>query len=107
MMLKKITSLEINDLPIRYKIIALLLIISILPSIGFGSLISMAVDKIMEKQATKHTLQLIGLANKSLESYVENMQDISYLVSFNPDIIHFLQDAEATNSQYQMQQFLQ
>ncbi|WP_309296638.1 sensor histidine kinase [Niallia sp. NCCP-28] len=107
MMLKKITSLEINDLPIRYKIIALLLIISILPSIGFGSLISIAVDKIIEKQATKHTLQLIGQANKSLESYVENMQDISYLVSFNPEIIQFLQDGEATNNQYQMQQFLQ
>nr|WP_160725115.1 sensor histidine kinase [Bacillus sp. USDA818B3_A] len=108
-MLKKMTSLEINDLPIRYKIIALLLIISILPSIGFSSMISMAVDKIIEKQATKHTLQLIGQANQSLESYVENMQDTSYLVSFNADIIRFLQDGKAANEndQYEMQQFLQ
>lgn len=109
MTLKKIISLEINDLPIRYKIIALLLIISILPSICFGSLISLAVDKIIEKQVTEHTLQLIGQANKSLESYVENMQDISYYISMNPEVIDFLRKDEnrETVNQYEIEQFLQ
>jgi two-component system, sensor histidine kinase YesM len=108
--LKKITSLEINDLPIRFKIIALLLVISILPSIGFGSLINMAVNKVIEKQTTGHTLQLLGQANKSLESYIENMQDISYIISFNPEINTFLQDGDenlGVNNQYQIRQFLQ
>lgn len=109
MSLKKIISLEINDLPIRYKIIALLLIISIVPSIGFGSLISLAVDKIIEKQVTEYTLQLIGQANKSLESYVENMQDISYFISMNPEVIDFLRKDEnqETVNQYEIEQFLQ
>lgn len=109
MTLKKITSLEINDLPIRFKIIALLLVISILPSIGFGSLINTAVNKVIEKQTTGHTLQLLGQANQSLESYIENMQDISYIISFNPEINTFLQDGEnlGANNQYQIRQFLQ
>lgn len=109
MTLKKLTSFGINDLPIRYKIIALLLIISILPSIGFGSLVSLAVDKIIEKQETEHTLQLIGQANKSLEAYVETMQDISYILSFNPDILGFLhgEGNQGTTNQYEMEQFLQ
>lgn len=98
-----------NDLPIRYKIIALLLVISILPSIGIGSLISLAVNKIIEKQVTDHTLQLIGQANKSLESYIENMQDSSYVISFNPEIIDFLNDGKerTLTNQYSMKQFLQ
>ncbi|THE14037.1 sensor histidine kinase [Bacillus timonensis] len=96
-------------MPIRYKIIALLLIISILPSIGLGSLISLAVDKIIEKQVTEHTLQLLGQANKSLESYVENMQDISYFISMNPQVIDFLQHDvnQEGNHQYDIEQFLQ
>ncbi|MEH7177011.1 sensor histidine kinase [Neobacillus vireti] len=108
-MLKKVKSFEINDLPIRSKIIVLLLVISILPSIGFGSLVSIAVDKIIEKQASEHTLQLIGQANKSLESYGETMQDVSYLISFNPDIIRFLQGEEyqGSNDNYQLKKFLQ
>ncbi|WP_347561784.1 cache domain-containing sensor histidine kinase [Bacillus timonensis] len=107
--LKKVISLGINDMPIRYKIIALLLIISILPSIGLGSLISLAVDKIIEKQVTEHTLQLLGQANKSLESYVENMQDISYFISMNPQVIDFLQHDvnQEGNHQYDIEQFLQ
>lgn len=89
------------------KIIALLLIISILPSIGLGSLISLAVDKIIEKQVTEHTLQLLGQANKSLESYVENMQDISYFISMNPQVIDFLQHDvnQEGNHQYDIEQF--
>jgi two-component system, sensor histidine kinase YesM len=108
-MLKKVKSFEINDLPIRTKIIVLLLVISILPSIAFGSLVNMAVDKIIEKKASEHTLQLIGQANKSLESYGETMQDVSYLISFNPDIIRFLHGDEDldSNDNYQLKKFLQ
>ncbi|MDR4890073.1 sensor histidine kinase [Fredinandcohnia sp. QZ13] len=107
--LKKVISLGINDIPIRYKIVALLLIISILPSIGLGSLISLTVDKIIDKQVTDHTLQLLGQANKSLESYVENMQDISYFISMNPQVIDFLQQDEIKESdhEYEIEQFLQ
>jgi two-component system, sensor histidine kinase YesM len=107
--MKKFKSFEINDFPIRYKIITLLLLISILPSIVLSSLVSFAGDKIIEKQASKHTLQLIGQANKSLEAYVDNMQDISYLISFNPETIQFLHSGENQdpNSSYQINQFLQ
>jgi two-component system, sensor histidine kinase YesM len=107
--MKKFKSFEINDFPIRYKIITLLLLISILPSIVLSSLVSFAGDKIIEKQASKHTLQLIGQANKSLEAYVDNMQDISYLISFNPETIRFLHSGENQdpNSSYQINQFLQ
>ncbi|MFC4322503.1 cache domain-containing sensor histidine kinase [Litchfieldia salsa] len=104
--------LQIDNLPIRYKIIALLLGISILPSIVLGLLINVTVDRIMEKQDAEHTLQLIGQANKSLESYVENMQNISYLISFDQDVKRFLKNSENEfqpdpDYSYQIRQFLQ
>lgn len=109
MTLKNINSFGMNDLPIRYKMVALLLIISILPSIGFGYLISLAVDKTIEKQVTEHTIQLIGQANKSLETYVENMQDISYFISMNPQVIDFLRhdQTQEFDQQYEIEQFFQ
>jgi len=109
--MKSLLSFEINNIPIRYKIITLLLLISILPSIALGSLISLTVSKIIDNQVTDHTLQLIGQANKSLESSVENLQNISYLISFDPAIENFLyenesiEDSEAIDD-YQMRQFL-
>ncbi|MBD8070597.1 sensor histidine kinase [Bacillus sp. PS06] len=101
--------MEMNNLPIRYKIIALLLVISILPSIGLGILINVTVDRIMEKQDADHTLQLIGQANKSLESYVENMQNISYLISFDQEVKNFLTDRKSHTADqgYRIRQFLQ
>ena len=78
--------LEMNNLPIRYKLIIHFMIISILPSICLGILISWAANNVISKQVNANTLQLIGNANKSLESYVSEIQNITYLISFNPDV---------------------
>lgn len=106
--LNKLKGVEINNFPIRYKIIVLLLLISIVPSICLGFLINVTVDKIIDKQVTENTLQLIGQANKSLEANVENMQNISYLLSFDPAITSFLQhDSSVPYDEYQIKKFLQ
>lgn len=81
----------LNNLPIRYKLIVHFLLISILPSIGLGLLTNWTVDRIIERQITDTTLQLIGKVNHSLEAYVENLQSMTYFISFNPEVRRFLE----------------
>ncbi|MFP3126645.1 sensor histidine kinase [Ectobacillus funiculus] len=101
-----------NNLPIRYKLISLLLVISILPSMGLGLLTGWTVERIIERQVTQNTFQLIGQVNKTLEFYASNMQNISYLISFNPEIKRFLEEGDERqgpeiNNKYSTLQFLQ
>ncbi|MGM7719978.1 cache domain-containing sensor histidine kinase [Metabacillus sp. Hm71] len=103
---------KLNNFPIRYKIITLLLLISILPSMGLGLLTGYTVERIIDNQATQHTLQLIGQVNKTLESYASNMQNISYLLSMDPEINTFLSQKQPTTNQtedevYSIRQFMQ
>nr|WP_299089439.1 sensor histidine kinase [uncultured Metabacillus sp.] len=103
---------KLNNFPIRYKIITLLLLISILPSMGLGLLTGYTVERIIDNQATQHTLQLIGQVNKTLESYASNMQNISYLLSMDLEINTFLSQKQPTTNQtedevYSIRQFMQ
>ncbi|WP_379133538.1 sensor histidine kinase [Paenibacillus sp. sgz500958] len=82
--------LRLNNLPIRYKLIIHFLLISILPSIGLGLLIGWTVDRIVEEQSNENTMQLIGKVNTTLENDVENLQKITYLLSFDPGVQRFL-----------------
>lgn len=82
--------LKLNNMPIRYKLIIHFLLISILPSIGLGLLIGWTVDRIVEEQSTENTMQLIRKVNTAIESDVENLQKITYLISFDPGVQKFL-----------------
>ncbi|MEX2461071.1 MAG: sensor histidine kinase [Paenibacillaceae bacterium] len=105
--------LETNNLPIRYKLIAHFLLISILPSIFLGLLISLIVTNVINRQVNENTVQLIGKVNKSLESYVSEIQNITYYISFNPQVKSFLYEKEIEdtsqkqNQIYEIQKFLQ
>ncbi|WP_046179604.1 cache domain-containing sensor histidine kinase [Domibacillus tundrae] len=101
----KARAFKVNDLAIRYKLIALLLVISILPAIALSVLISVTVDRIVEKKEAENTFQLIEQANKSFDSYIENMESISYLISFNREINEYLAGTETDH--YQIKQYLQ
>ena len=85
-----LNSLKFNNLPLRYKLIVHFLLISILPSIGLGLLIGWTVDRIVENQSNENTIQLIGKVNSALENDVENLQKITYLISFDPGVQNFL-----------------
>jgi two-component system sensor histidine kinase YesM len=102
----------LNNMPIRYKLITHFLIISILPSICLGLLISLTVNNVINKQVNDNTLQLIGKVNKSIESYVSEIQNITYYISFNPQVKDFLyaETRDSSNQQnriYEIQKFLQ
>ena len=105
--------LEPNNLPIRYKLIAHFLLISILPSICLGMFISLTVTNVINRQVNENTVQLIGKVNKSLESYVSEIQNITYYISFNPQVKSFLYEEELDgtskkqNQIYEIQKFLQ
>ncbi|UJF32747.1 cache domain-containing sensor histidine kinase [Paenibacillus hexagrammi] len=100
---------QLNNWPIRYKLIMHFLLISILPAICLGVLIAWATDNIIEKQVNDHTSQLIGNVNKSLEFYAGNLQNMTYFISFNPQIKRFLSsDVKQPESEvYDMKKFLQ
>ncbi|MDU2242689.1 MAG: cache domain-containing protein, partial [Paenibacillus sp.] len=87
----EIRRFSLNNLPIRYKLIVHFMLISILPSIGLGMLTNWTVDRIIERQITDNTLQLIGKVNRSLETYVENLQNMTFFISFNPEVLQFLE----------------
>lgn len=112
--MKQLKFFQINNLAIRYKLIIMFLLISILPSIGLGLLIDYTVERIIGRQVNENTIQLIGKVNKSLEFYVSNMQNMTYLISFDPGIKRFMagSDKEASieeqeKSEYSMRKFLQ
>ncbi|KGE16744.1 histidine kinase [Paenibacillus wynnii] len=109
-------SLKLNNLPLRYKLIVHFLLISILPSIGLGLLIGWTVDRIVEDQSNENTIQLIGKVNTALENDVENLQKITYLISFDPGVQKFLAKGKSTDitgttsgesAQYNIRKFLQ
>lgn len=104
-MLKMTQYFQLNNLPIRYKLVSLLLLIMILPSLGLGILTSWAVDRTIDRQINQNTLQLINQVNRTLEFYLNNMQNITYLVAFNPEVKNFLTVGE-TNDEYRIRQFL-
>jgi len=102
--------LEMNNLPIRYKLITHFMLISIVPSLLLGVLVSFTVKRIIDNQVNDHTLQLIGKVNTSLEHVVSNMQNITYFISFDPLVQAFLSGGgKELNSEekYTVSRFLQ
>ncbi len=99
----KLNGLTINDLPIRYKLVIHFLMISILPTILIGILVNFTVNQIISKQVNENTLQLIGKTNKSLESYVSEIQNITYYISFHPLVQDFLREQPSLHQETEQQ----
>ncbi|MBU9712580.1 cache domain-containing sensor histidine kinase [Evansella tamaricis] len=102
---------EINNLPIRYKLIIHFLLVSILPALALAIMIGWAVDKIIEEQVNENTIQLIDKVNSSLEYYIENVQNLSYFISFDSHISDFLSgelllEEMEPDEEYEVSQFL-
>ena len=104
-------SFQLNNWPIRYKLILHFLLISILPSLVIGLVMGWIVNGIVEKQVNGHTMQLIDNVNKSLDYYAGNIQNISYFIAMNPDIQAFLIEGKKAvdddREEYRMSKFLQ
>lgn len=79
-----------SDLPLRYKLSVLFLMVGILPSIALGVLVNFTVNRIVDQQVTANTIQLIGKVNQTLDNDMENLQNITYLIGFDPKIKLFL-----------------
>jgi two-component system sensor histidine kinase YesM len=108
-MMRRWSSLELNNIPIRYKLIINFMLISIVPSILLGLLVSYSVTRIIEDQANEHTLQLISKVNTSIEHVVSNMQNLTYFISFDPHVQKFLSENDNKldpEEQYTASQFL-
>lgn len=88
-----------GDWPLQYKLIVLFLMIGILPSIALGLLVNWTVNRIVDEQMTANTLQLIGKVNQTLDNNMENLQNITYLIGFDPAVKRFL-SGEFTEDSY-------
>ncbi|WP_316245315.1 cache domain-containing protein [Gracilibacillus timonensis] len=100
---------QINNLPIRYKLITHFLLISMLPIFCLALLISWTVERVMEEQVNENTLQLIGKVNESFEFHINNLQNYTYMIASNEDVESFFGQTEAQETNdisYNVQSFL-
>ncbi|WP_307417065.1 sensor histidine kinase [Paenibacillus sp. W2I17] len=84
-------------MPLRYQLMLLFLLFAIVPSVGLGLLVNWTVERVVERQVEGHTMQLIGKVNEALNSKMENLQNMTYLIAFDPDIDAFMNDKMPQN----------
>ncbi|OMF64102.1 sensor histidine kinase [Paenibacillus sp. FSL R5-0766] len=84
-------------MPLRYQLMLLFLLFAIVPSVGLGLLVNWTVERVVERQVEGHTMQLIGKVNEALNSKMENLQNMTYLIAFDPDIDAFMDDKMPPN----------
>ncbi|APO47258.1 histidine kinase [Paenibacillus xylanexedens] len=84
-------------MPLRYQLMLLFLLFAIVPSVGLGLLVNWTVERVVERQVEGHTMQLIGKVNEALNSKMENLQNMTYLIAFEPDIDAFMNDKMPPN----------
>ncbi|WP_235193969.1 cache domain-containing sensor histidine kinase [Paenibacillus sp. FSL R5-192] len=75
----------------------LFLLFAIVPSVGLGLLVNWTVERVVERQVEGHTMQLIGKVNEALNSKMENLQNMTYLIAFDPEIDAFMNDKMPPN----------
>lgn len=82
--------LRLRNMPLRYQLMLLFLLFAIVPSVGMGLLVNWTVERVVERQVEGHTMQLIGKVNEALNSKMENLQNMTYLIAFEPDVSAFM-----------------
>lgn len=92
-----IRRLRLRNMPLRYQLMLLFLLFAIVPSVGLGLLVNWTVERVVERQVEGHTMQLIGKVNEALNSKMENLQNMTYLIAFDPDIDGFMNDKMPPN----------
>ncbi len=85
-----IKRLWLRNMPLRYQLMLLFLLFAIVPSVGLGLLVNWTVERVVERQVEGHTMQLIGKVNEGLNTKMENLQNMTYLIAFDPDIDAFM-----------------
>ncbi|WP_407271346.1 sensor histidine kinase [Radiobacillus sp. PE A8.2] len=103
--------IQINNLPIRYKLISHFLIISIIPIICLGFLINWTIERVLEEQVNENTLQLISKVNETLEFYINNMQSTTYFIASNEEVQQFFNQEQSeisvdSDRKYDIQRYL-
>ncbi|MEW4368402.1 cache domain-containing sensor histidine kinase [Paenibacillus kandeliae] len=86
-----------ENLPLHTQLITLFLLIGILPAILLGVMVNYTSDRIIERQVTDNTLQLIDKVNQTLDTYMEHMQSITYLISFDSGVVNFMNATSSTD----------
>ncbi|WP_430212788.1 cache domain-containing sensor histidine kinase [Paenibacillus amylolyticus] len=86
-------------MPLRYQLMLLFLLFAIVPSVGLGLLVNWTVERVVERQVEGHTMQLIGKVNEALNSKMENLQNMTYLIAFDPEIDAFMNDKMPLNDE--------
>lgn len=88
----RVRRLRLRNMPLRYQLMLLFLLFAIVPSVGMGVLVNWTVERVVERQVEGHTMQLIGKVNEALNTKMENLQNMTYLIAFNPDVNAFMDE---------------
>nr|WP_157060078.1 sensor histidine kinase [Saccharibacillus kuerlensis] len=108
--IKKLSNrFRLNRLQLRYQLMILFLLVSLLPSIGLGYLVNWTVSRVLEQQAVDHTIQLIGKVNQALDNDMENLQNTTYLIGFDNRVRSLMTGSGTLSDQesYEIKQYLQ
>ncbi|PWU68085.1 cache domain-containing sensor histidine kinase [Gracilibacillus dipsosauri] len=97
---------QINNIPIRYKLITHFLLVGILPILCLGLLVSWTVERVLEEQANDNTMQLISKVNQTFEFYINNMQSITYMIASDNEIQQFFDSPDGAENKYELQRYL-
>lgn len=96
-MMGRLQRLRLRNMPLRYQLMLLFLLFAIVPSVGLGVLVNWTVERIVERQVEGHTMQLIGKVNEALDSKMENLQNMTYLIAFDRNVDAFMRGKTASD----------
>lgn len=107
-----VKEIKFSNLSIKNKLIMTFLLIGIVPAILLAILVGWTVDRIIEQQVHDNTVQLIEKVNDAVEAHIENVQNMTYFISFNPTVDEFFSgniqvETMSSDEQYELTKFLQ
>ena len=75
---------------IRFKLLFYFLSLILLPIATLGILGNIIYIRSIEKETNTHTVQMIDQVKKNVEFYIKDMENITYLISKEPEILNYL-----------------
>ena len=88
-----------NNLSIKYKLLTYFIAIILITVLIIGILTNIVFSNSIESAASQSTIQAIDQTNKSIETYLMNMENVINIISRHPQIIEFFRDRPIGDNQ--------
>ena len=88
-----------NNLSIKYKLVTYFIAIILITVLIIGILTNIVFSTSIENAASQSTIQAINQTNRSIETYLMNMENIINVISRHPQTIEFFRNKSVDNLQ--------